>query len=65
VKREHFGSCSVHTRPVGGISTWRGCYPTLEGAIETLDPFQHHTARALATCGTAISWYLTGKEWAS
>lgn len=36
-KREHWGSCRVEVSRRGFYSS--GPYPTMEGAIEALDPF--------------------------
>jgi hypothetical protein len=43
MKREHFGSCDVFH-----FDLWGGSYPTMEGAISALDPFQSRTVLSLA-----------------
>jgi hypothetical protein len=37
-KREHWGACMV--RVITGALSSGGPYPTMEGAIDALDPFQ-------------------------
>ncbi len=60
-KREHFGPCNVFSRDDERFpaSRWTGLYPTMEGAIDALDPFQgtHHVGL------TRVDDHVTGKRW--
>ncbi len=65
--REHFGACDVFNRTdvdltmgdVKRTSRWCGSYPTMEGAIDQLDPFQ---ARPLLHIELGyVEGYISGK----
>lgn len=58
-KREHFGPCKVSQTYVARERDYPGWpYPTMEGAIEALDPFQ---ARPLLHVELSyVSRYITG-----
>ena len=58
MKREHFGACNVlvrkANRPLG--FQWSGSYPTMEGAIDELDPFQGFDLVGACGKGPSDEW---------
>lgn len=58
--REHFGACNVLTRDNERPILWTGSYPTMEGAINALDPFQGFDLVGACGNGPSDEWIASG-----